>query len=235
MAFRVQIRRDPSGKWIVNNPILLDGEFGYETDTTFLKIGDGATTWNYLPYWEGGQGPVGPTGASGATYKVFTALLTQNGGDSGGLYVYANAPTVIGVTYTININNDNLADFTNIGAPNNNVGTKFIATGTTPANWGTLAELEYNTGAPVATVLENTIGNVWFTYNSADLYFINGFEKFTIGKFWAVSGPVLGDTMFLPTEISNVNPNYASISYVKDGVTQNGYLNRTPIEIRVYN
>ena len=65
MAFRVQIRRDPSGKWIVNNPILLSGEFGYETDTTQIKIGDGATPWNYLPYWSGANGLPGPTGPTG--------------------------------------------------------------------------------------------------------------------------------------------------------------------------
>jgi hypothetical protein len=75
MAFRVQIRRDPSGKWIVNNPILLSGEFGYETDTGKIKIGDGATPWNYLPFWidpesigaTGSTGPIGSTGPSGAT------------------------------------------------------------------------------------------------------------------------------------------------------------------------
>jgi hypothetical protein len=54
MAFRIQIRRDDSVKWTINNPILLEGEFGYETDTTYVKIGDGVTTWNNLAYWQGG-------------------------------------------------------------------------------------------------------------------------------------------------------------------------------------
>jgi hypothetical protein len=83
MSFRVQIRRDPSGKWLVNNPILLSGEFGYETDTTYLKIGDGATPWNYLPYWEGGLGPVGPTGpAIGGTQCIVVSSFgtaSENG------------------------------------------------------------------------------------------------------------------------------------------------------------
>ena len=59
MAFRIQIRRDDSARWAVNNPILLEGELGYETDTTYMKIGDGVTPWNDLPYWQGGL-----TGAS---------------------------------------------------------------------------------------------------------------------------------------------------------------------------
>ena len=53
MAFRLQLRRDISGKWEVNNPILLDGEIGYETDTKYIKIGDGNTFWNDLEYWSG--------------------------------------------------------------------------------------------------------------------------------------------------------------------------------------
>ena len=62
MAFRIQIRRDTSTNWAVNNPILLEGEFGYETDTTYMKIGDGTTPWNILSYWS-----LGATGATGAT------------------------------------------------------------------------------------------------------------------------------------------------------------------------
>jgi len=54
MAFRIQIRRDTASKWTINNPILLNGEMGYETDTTYLKFGDGTTEWNNLPYWQGG-------------------------------------------------------------------------------------------------------------------------------------------------------------------------------------
>ena len=53
MAFRIQIRRDTSVKWAVNNPVLLSAELGYETDTTLLKIGDGSTLWNDLGYWNG--------------------------------------------------------------------------------------------------------------------------------------------------------------------------------------
>ena len=67
MAFRVQLRRDPSSKWILNNPVLLDGEIGYEQDSSKIKIGDGNTEWIYLPYWNGGIGNTGPTGPAGST------------------------------------------------------------------------------------------------------------------------------------------------------------------------
>jgi hypothetical protein len=60
MAFRIQIRRDTAEKWVINNPILLEGELGYETDTAYMKIGDGTTYWNDLPYWN----PFGYSNAS---------------------------------------------------------------------------------------------------------------------------------------------------------------------------
>ena len=65
MAFRIQIRRDTSLNWEINNPVLLQGEFGYETDTDCLKIGDGQTEWNSLPYLVCGSGALNIVNASG--------------------------------------------------------------------------------------------------------------------------------------------------------------------------
>lgn len=45
-----KIRRGQSSAFAKNNPILQAGEPGYELDTHKLKIGDGATAWNDLPY-----------------------------------------------------------------------------------------------------------------------------------------------------------------------------------------
>ena len=81
MAFRIQIRRDTSTNWTVNNPILLEGELGYETNTSYMKIGDGTTPWNSLNYWSGG--------------------LT-----GGGLIVKENSITVQSPTDVINFSSD---------------------------------------------------------------------------------------------------------------------------------
>lgn len=45
---------------------------------------------------------------------------------------------VEGNEYIIKVN-DGSGDFTNVGAADNNVGTSFVATGTTPTDWGTPA------------------------------------------------------------------------------------------------
>lgn len=47
---QLKCRHDTAGNWTAKNPTLLDGELGVETDTTFLKIGDGATAWTSLKY-----------------------------------------------------------------------------------------------------------------------------------------------------------------------------------------
>lgn len=48
--YRFVLRRGLAASWTSQNPILLQGEFGLETDTKNLKIGDGSTAWNSLPY-----------------------------------------------------------------------------------------------------------------------------------------------------------------------------------------
>ena len=66
MAYRIQFRRDTTANWTSINPILLQGEFGYELNTGYAKIGDGQTAWTALDYF-GGTGPTGSTGVTGST------------------------------------------------------------------------------------------------------------------------------------------------------------------------
>jgi len=51
MAYRIVLRQDISTNWEQNNPILLSGEFGFETDTNQLKLGNGQSPWNSLAYF----------------------------------------------------------------------------------------------------------------------------------------------------------------------------------------
>lgn len=50
MAVTIQLRRGSSAAWKRLNPVLSVGEPGFEKDTNKLKIGDGFTPWNELPY-----------------------------------------------------------------------------------------------------------------------------------------------------------------------------------------
>jgi hypothetical protein len=50
---RIQLRRDTDANWAAANPVLLEGELGIEIDASRnrIKIGDGTTAWNDLPYF----------------------------------------------------------------------------------------------------------------------------------------------------------------------------------------
>jgi len=66
MANIIQVRRDTSDNWTAANPILAQGEYGYEVDTYRFKIGNGLSGWNTLLYW-GTQGETGIQGLEGQT------------------------------------------------------------------------------------------------------------------------------------------------------------------------
>lgn len=59
---RMWQRRDTAENWTARNPVLADGEIGFERDvpTTYvkMKVGDGSTPWNDLDYFAGGGGTV---------------------------------------------------------------------------------------------------------------------------------------------------------------------------------
>lgn len=71
MTYRVRatirLRRGTAAEWTAKNPVLADGEPGYETDTRLEKVGDGSTSWNELAYASGGSGATGPQGPQGET------------------------------------------------------------------------------------------------------------------------------------------------------------------------
>jgi len=69
---RIVIRRDTAAAWTAANPVLLNGEWGFETDARRLKIGDGASTWGSLAYYSTSGG--GGGGGSGTVTSVGLSL-----------------------------------------------------------------------------------------------------------------------------------------------------------------
>lgn len=49
---RQKQRYDTAANWTANNPLLLEGELGVESDTNKIKVGTGTLLWNSLPYIE---------------------------------------------------------------------------------------------------------------------------------------------------------------------------------------
>ena len=52
MATQIKLRRDTAANWTSNNPVLAQGEPGYDLTSKRLKIGDGVTAWNTLAWFD---------------------------------------------------------------------------------------------------------------------------------------------------------------------------------------
>jgi hypothetical protein len=81
---RTKQRRGTAAQWEDLNPILEAGEIGFESDTTNLKVGDGSTAWEDLPYVaEGVPGPKGDRGPQGSVGPEGPAGPNGPKGDKG--------------------------------------------------------------------------------------------------------------------------------------------------------
>jgi hypothetical protein len=167
-------------------------------------------------------------------YKVFTALLTQTG-PSDELLLSSGAVT-IGVTYRISDASD--GDFSNVGAPNNEASTYFIAINNEVPNSYGSAQLIYNPGAPTAIILENTIGNIRFTYLTFGEYTVNSNNLFIEDKTAVdidafsyaniLSYSFISNETIFPENMININSQLS-------GGPSDSILAKNRIEIRVYN
>lgn len=171
-------------------------------------------------------------------YKVYTALLTQSFGDEP--QSLSSGAVTKGVTYLID-GASNISDFSNVGGPPPGTNNEyFVATNSDVPDEYDGATLIYNTGAPVVTVLENTIGNIWFTYNMDGQYVVNSNGLFINNKTTAMIGAAaegILNAAFCDTIYSTNNLIYISTALFNGSgfFGTNGELFKTPIEIRVYN
>jgi hypothetical protein len=78
MAVRIQLRRDTAANWVSNNPVLRAGEFGVETDTLKVKVGNGTSTWNQISNYLN----VTP---SGLTSELSNYILSSTKGQANGV------------------------------------------------------------------------------------------------------------------------------------------------------
>lgn len=83
IPLRVQHKRMAANEWRNSSLILLDGEIGVESDTGYLKVGNGRSRFSELQYLTGPRGATGergltgPQGPAGRDGQVTFAALTQ--------------------------------------------------------------------------------------------------------------------------------------------------------------
>ena len=103
MAYiQLQLRRGLSTEWTAANPVLASAELGIETDTNLFKIGNGITSWNFLPYGGlqgiSGYSGLGLSGYSGESGTSGLSGYSSYSGVSGtsGLSGYSAASGISG-------------------------------------------------------------------------------------------------------------------------------------------
>lgn len=80
---QIQARHDSAANWTSTNPVLALGEFGFETDTKKIKLGDGSTAWTSLGYLFAGAGQpelIYHYETTGAKASIDTGVDTRQAG-----------------------------------------------------------------------------------------------------------------------------------------------------------
>ena len=80
----IRHRRDTAANWTSNDPVLEDGQLGYETDTGKWKWGDGATAWTALAYAPASEAAIASlTDSTGGTPDGTLDAISGSGADAG--------------------------------------------------------------------------------------------------------------------------------------------------------
>jgi hypothetical protein len=84
----MQVKRDTAANWTANNPVLLSGQLGWESDTNKIKIGNGSTSWTGLSYFSG-------SGSSSNYYSLIGGATNTNPSDSTIYYIGGHPATTM--------------------------------------------------------------------------------------------------------------------------------------------
>lgn len=101
MAVKIQNRSDTAANWTSANPTLSQGEIGLETDTRYMKVGNGTQAWNSLAY----VGVFGTVAAGAVTMAVSdkSANYTIVSGDANTTIRSTNAAITITIANVLSV------------------------------------------------------------------------------------------------------------------------------------
>jgi hypothetical protein len=105
-SLKIQLRRDTAANWVSNNPILLSGELGIETDSLKFKIGNGSR-WNATTSYAFKAGEANGVATLNALGKIPTSQLPDS------MSVSADLATAIAALSTTSVSEGSNKYFTN--------------------------------------------------------------------------------------------------------------------------
>ena len=115
MATLIQLRRDTSANWSSANPILAQGEMGYDITNDSVKVGNGTDAWNDLSYIAGES--FNSLDSDWVLSQIPGAVDNQVDSDWVATYVADNAGGGGGATVLFDKQHDGLVNFTNNTVP----------------------------------------------------------------------------------------------------------------------
>jgi hypothetical protein len=165
MAVRIQVRRDSSINWTLNNPILQVGEFGFDTTVNRFKVGiasNDTSRWNALPYLN-----VIPSELAELAQDAVEAAIAAGTGIA---KVYNDNANTITLSVDSTIANKTYVD-TAISGLGNTVSTGYIPL-SLKGNVDGVAELDENGYVP-QTQLTNTLNDITYYVDGAVAGIVN--------------------------------------------------------------
>ena len=195
-------RYDSASNWTSANPTLLAGELGIESDTGYVKVGDGSTAWQSLAYIHGTKVSAYPLATADIANDAITGDKLANDITVANNLTVTNNLTVNGTTTTINS--------TTLQVDDKNIELGTVATPTdTTADGG---------GITLKGATDHTI--TWT--NSTDSWDFSEHVNIASGKEFRIAGTKVLDATSLGSAV--VGSSLTSVGTIATGVW-----NGTPI------
>lgn len=143
MAQIIQFRRDYSSNWTLANPVLAEGELGVEFDNYNVKIGNGISSWNQLPY---GLGTVSAVGGNWNTSTITGTNILISTGATNTLYYpgYITTAALSNHTHDYASSDHSHTQYLTTAAQSDHMHSQYVNTSLT-SQWLTTAMVSQNT------------------------------------------------------------------------------------------
>jgi hypothetical protein len=143
MAQIIQFRRDYSSNWTLANPVLAEGELGVEFDNYNVKIGNGISSWNQLPY---GLGTASAVGGDWSTSSITGTNILISTGNTNTIYYpsYITTAALSNHTHDYASSDHSHTQYITTAAQSDHTHNQYVNTSLT-SQWLTTAMVSENT------------------------------------------------------------------------------------------